>query len=377
MDLNKTPFYLRLCGIGILIYLICTLILVAQNILIPLAFAILLSIALLPVNNFLEKKHFPRSIAILLSLGLSVVVIGAVIYFLSTQLVNFTSNIPEIKKNLQQHYQQLQQWIYSKFNFTIWQQKQYLKNATDNLKGSSYIGQTVLSVTTEIVLIVLIPVYSFLILFYRHNIRAFLVAVFPERHQKKVVHTLYQTRSMIENYLLGILIETGIMALLCWVGFLIIGIRFALFLAVLAAILNIIPYVGILIATVFTLLVTLGVSRDMSDLLWVVVLFIIVHNVDTNILKTLILGSKVRINALFTVLGIVIGDALAGYSGMFLAVPAVATLKIIFDQVEELKPWGILLGGEEEVKKKTRIQHQVENLKNKASSRKKQLPPPH
>jgi len=376
MDVKRTaPFYLKLCCIGVLIYLACTFILVAQNILIPLAFAILLSIALLPVNNYLEKKHFPRSIAILLSLGLSIVVIAGVIYFLSTQIANFTTNIPEIKKNLQEHYGDLQQWISSKFNFTIGQQKQYLKSATSNLKGSGYLGQTVLSLTGEFVIIILIPVYTFLILFYRNNIQAFLVAVFPERHKTKVNQTLSQTRGMIENYLLGILIEMGIMAVLCWVGFLIIGIKFALFLAVLAAILNIIPYIGILIATIFTLLVTLGISRNMSDLLWIVVLFIVVHNIDTNILKTLILGSKVRINALFTVLGIVIGDALAGYSGMFLAVPVVATLKIIFDQVDELKPWGILLGGEKVDEKKTKIQNRVETLRHKATKRKK-IPPP-
>lgn len=375
MDFKQSaPFYLKVCCIGILIYLTCTLILVAQNILIPLAFSILLSIALLPVNNFLEKRRIPRSLAILLSLGLSIIIIAGVIYFLSSQIANFTTNIPEIKKNLNAHYVALQQWIYSKFNFTIWQQRQYLKSATSNLKGSSYLGQTVLSVTGEIVIIILIPIYTFLILFYRHNIQRFLVAVFPSRHTAKVNKTLYQTRSMIENYLLGLLIEMGIMAVLCWVGFLIIGIRFALFLAVLAAILNIIPYIGILIATIFTLLVSLGVSRDLSNLLWIVVVFIVVHNIDTNILKTLILGSKVRINALFTVLGIVIGDALAGYSGMFLAVPVVATLKIIFDQVDELKPWGILLGGEESGEKKTKIQHRVEHLRHKATTHKK-LPP--
>lgn len=375
MEIKKTaPFYLKLCCIGVLIYLICILILKAQDILIPLAFAILLSIALLPVNQFLEKKRFPRSVAIILSLGLSVVVIGGLIYFISTQIANFTTNIPEIKKNLHEHYLTLQQWIYTKFNFTIWQQKQYLKSATSNLHGSAYIGQTFLSVTGEIIVIVLIPVYSFLILFYRNNIRAFFLAVFPERHKDKVNQTLTQTRGMIENYLLGLLIEMGIMALLLWVGFLIIGIRFALFLAVLAALLNIIPYVGILIATVFTLLVSLGVSHDMSDLAWIVVLYIVVHNIDTNILKTLILGSKVRINALFTLLGIVIGNALAGYSGMFLAVPAVATLKIIFDQVDELKPWGILLGGEEATEKKTKIQHRVEHLKHKRVPRKKRPP---
>jgi predicted PurR-regulated permease PerM len=364
---TTVPFYLKLCCIGILIYLVCVLILKAQDILIPLAFAILLSIALLPVNQFLEKEHCPRSIAIILSLGLSVVVIGAVIYFISTQIANFTTNIPEIKKNLHDHYLTLQQWIYAKFHFTIWQQKQYLKSATSNLNGSGYIGQTFLSVTGEIIVIILVPVYTFLILFYRNNIRAFFIAVFPERHKDKVNRTLNQTRGMIENYLLGLLIEMGFMAVLLWVGFLIIGLKFALFLAVLAAILNIIPYVGILIATVFTLLVSLGVSHNMSDLLWIVVIYILVHNIDTNVLKTLILGSKVRINAMFTVLGIIVGNALAGYSGMFLAVPAVATLKIIFDQVDELKPWGILLGGEAAAQKKTKIQHRVESLKKKSA----------
>lgn len=369
------PFYLKVCCIAVTLYLACTFIQVAHNILIPLAYAILLSIALLPITNFLENKGIHRSISIIISLALSVIFIGGIIYFLSTQIANFTTSIPQIKKNLNMHYVELEQWISSKFHYTIWQQKQYLKSATSNIHGSDYIGQTVLSLTGEVIIIILIPVYSFLILFYRNNIRNFLIAVFPQKHEAKVTKTIYQTKGMIENYLLGLLIEMGIMAILSWIGFLIIGIKFALFLAVLAAILNIIPYIGILIATLFTMLVTLGASRDVGDLLWVAILFVVVHNIDTNILKTLILGSKVRINALFTLVGIVVGDALAGYSGMFLAVPAVATLKIIFDQVDELRPWGILLGGENPDEKKNKIQHRVENLKKKATTKKGFFPP--
>jgi predicted PurR-regulated permease PerM len=75
------------------------------------------------------------------------------------------------------------------------------------------------------------------------------------------------------------------------------------------------------------------------------------HLIDSNILLPVIVGSKVRINAFMTLLGVVIGEMLWGISGMFLSIPVIAITKIIFDRVESLQAWGMLLGEEEIIKK--------------------------
>jgi predicted PurR-regulated permease PerM len=130
------------------------------------------------------------------------------------------------------------------------------------------------------------------------------------------------------------------------IGFLILGIKYAIFLALVAALLNLIPYIGMLIANLFCMLITLVSSENISDVIWVAVVLAAVQFVDNNFLMPLIVGNKVRINALVTIVGVVIGGALCGVSGMFLAIPGLAVMKVVFDRVEGLKPWGMLLGDE-------------------------------
>ena len=146
--------------------------------------------------------------------------------------------------------------------------------------------------------------------------------------------------------MMGLIIEMVIVATINAAGFFILGIQDAIFLAVLAAILNIIPYIGMLIASVFCMLIILSKSNNISDIIGVVVILVLVQFIDNNIIMPKVVSSKVKINTLISILGVLIGGALAGISGMFLSIPTIAILKVIFYRVENLKPWGILLGDE-------------------------------
>src|SRR5947208_10619675 len=117
MEIGKhSPFYVKLAYRFLVIFFICYFIYLAQDILVPFSFAILLAVLLLPVNNFLEGKGVPRVIAIFISLLLALTLIGSVIYFLSTQIANFVDDIPSIKKHLSEHFIELQDWIRNKLH---------------------------------------------------------------------------------------------------------------------------------------------------------------------------------------------------------------------------------------------------------------------
>ena len=146
--------------------------------------------------------------------------------------------------------------------------------------------------------------------------------------------------------MIGLTIEMAIITAINTIGFLIVGIKYALFLGLLAAILNLIPYVGMLIASIFCMLVTLTSSSNLTDVIWVLVVLSVVQFFDNNIIMPKVVGSKVKINALITIIGVVVGGALCGLSGMFLSIPIIAILKVIFDRVEGLEPWGRILGDE-------------------------------
>jgi predicted PurR-regulated permease PerM len=343
---NDSPYYVKLGFKFLVIFFIGFFINIAQNILVPFAFSILLAVLMLPINNFLERRKISRVPAITLSLILSVIVIGSVIYFLSTQIANFVDDIPSIKKHLTDHFEKLQQWIKTKLHISFREQNEYLNNAAEKIKdsGTGYISNTFFSITEALMLLILLPIYTFLLLYYRDLIKKFLFAVFRREHSEKVTNVINESKKMINNYMLGLLIEMGIVAAGNSIGLMLLGVKYAIFFGVLAAVLNVIPYIGMFTATLFTVLITLTTTNSTSEIVWIVVVMYGIHIIDVNILMPKIVGSKVRINALISILGVIIGGALTGLSGLFLSVPAVALIKIICDQLEDLKPWGMLLG---------------------------------
>ena len=372
---NQSPFYVKLGFSFLVIFFICYFINVAQNILIPFAFACLLAVLLLSVVNFLESYKVPHAIAILISIILAIGFIAGVIYFLSSQIAGFMQDIPSIKQHLNEHFVSLQNWIKEKLHISFEEQNEYLNQQAEKLKetGTGYISHTFFSITEAVMLLILMPIYSFLLLFYKDHIRKFLFAVFKNEHAPGVKNVLDKTKLMIRSYMVGLLIEMAIVATANSAGLVLLGVKYAIFFGVLAAVLNLIPYIGMFTATLFTVLVSLTTTDNTSNIVWIVVIFYSIHIVDINFLMPKIVASRLRINALISILGVIIGGSLTGISGLFLSIPAIAFLKIVCDEVEELKPWGLLLGDETTYSKKSKLYKKLEkiSLKPRSKSNKK------
>ena len=360
---NRSPLYIQFGFKFLVIFFICYFIFIAQEILVPLAFAVLLAVLLLPLVNFLEQRNIPRVLSIAISLLIAIVFIGSIVYFLSTQIANFVDDIPSIKRHLNEHWLTLQKWIREKMHISLREQNQYLNNTAEKIKDRDYLSDTFFSVTEALMLLILLPIYTFLILYYRDLIRRFLYAVFRKEHSEKVALVIKQSKVMINSYMTGLLIEMAIVAVCNSAGLMLLGIKYALFFGVLAAVLNIIPYIGMFTATLFTVLVTLSTSTHTSDIFWVITVMYGIHIIDVNILMPKIIASRLRINALISILGVIAGGALTGISGLFLSVPAVAMTKIICDQVEGLEAWGILLGDDITGTKRVRLYERIKVLK--------------
>jgi predicted PurR-regulated permease PerM len=330
----------------------------AKGIILPILFAILLATLLLPIVNFLAQRRVPKPVSIIIPLFLAIVTIGAVVYFLSSQVVNFMDDTPKLRERITELSASFQGWLNTSLNISVPRQNQYLKDTVENIKGEApkIMGATFLSITEAFTYLVLLPIYTFLILYYRKTIKTFFVKVFKNGEEDQVQEVLTESSTVAQRYITGLLIETTIVFSLNTIGFLILGIQYAVFLALLAALLNLIPYVGMLVANIICMIVTLISSENISDVLWVGIILAAVQFIDNNFGMPLIVGNKVRINALVTIIGVLIGGALCGIPGMFLAIPALAVLKVIFDKVPDLQPWGLLLGDESETPpKKGRI----------------------
>ncbi len=343
---EQKPFYQRLSLTLLSLGIIAAAVVLGKDVLLPILFATLLATLLLPITKYLVSKRVPRILSIGLPVLLTLIVTAGLIYILSIQIINFLDDAPELNKKLSQVGTSAQKWINQHVHITVRKQNEYIKETVEDIKDNSpkLMGFTFGSITGIVAYIILLPIYTFLMLYYRTHIKDFLIGVFKNGSEDKVKEVLVESSTIAQQYVTGLMIETAIVFTLNTIGFLVLGIKYAIFLALLAALLNLIPYVGMLVANVFCMLITLVSAEDPKSALWVGIVLAGVQIIDNHFLMPLIVGNKVRINALVTIVGVLIGGLLCGIPGMFLAIPTLAVLKVIFDKVPELNPWGILLG---------------------------------
>ncbi|WP_109673575.1 AI-2E family transporter [Dyadobacter jejuensis] len=319
---------------------------VGQDIIVPLALAFLLAVLLRPVEAFFIRLGLPKVLAISLAVFLAALLLAGLIFLLSIQIADFSNQWPKLKKNINEAYNDGRRWVRREYRLSFWQQDQYIKKAQtqtiENLQKSEALG----SITGSLSTLVLLPIYVFLMLYYRSMFIRFSIVLFTDKHKCKVLEILGQIKTIVQSYMVGLLLETAAVATLNSIGLLLLNVQYAILLGVMAAILNLVPYIGGLVATALAVLVTFMNHPDGLTVLGVVGVFVLVQLIDNNFLVPMIVGSKVRINALASIVGVLVGGAMAGLSGMFLSIPAIAILKAICDRVDHLHAWGILLGDE-------------------------------
>ena len=352
------------------IYFLGSIVLVGKDVITPIVMAFFLALMLLPVLRFLRRKSVPESLSIFLSILFLAIIIGLVVWLFSSQISRLIADFPQIKTNVQLHLNSLSKWIDSKWGFSTERQAQILSEQNDKLLNwaGGMLGGAASSVTSVLIFIGLLPIYIFLLLFYKNLLLRFVFLWFPVRTQPKVEEVIRETEVIIKSYLIGLLIQISYITILLGGILLIIGIKHAILIGAIFAILNLIPYVGALIGNILGVLLTLSSSQELWPILAVLGTIAFVQFLDNNILMPRIVGSKVRINALATIVGVIIAGALAGVAGMFLSLPVIAVLKIIFDRTENLKQWGVLLGDERP--DKSPMQFPVFRKKTKAVQRK-------
>jgi len=345
---HTSPFFQKLSFTLLALGLLGLMVFLGKDILLPLLFSVLLSTLLLPVTAFLTRKGFHKVLAILLPVLFSLFVIVGVLYALSSQVVNFLDDIPSLKERISEVSSGFQKWVNENTHITVRKQNQYIAQAAENLKEQvpKLVGMTFISLTGILSYLIFLPLYTFLILYHKNTIKTFLIGVFRNGSEQRVREVLTESTTIGQHYVFGLLIETSIVFALNTTGFLLLGIKYAIFLALLAALLNLVPYVGMIVANMLCMLVTLVSADSLSDVIWVGVVLAVVQLFDNNIGMPMIVSNKVRINALVTIVGVLVGGALCGVPGMFLAIPAMAVCKVIFDKVPELNPWGVLFGDE-------------------------------
>jgi predicted PurR-regulated permease PerM len=334
--------------------LVAAVIIQGQNIIMTMLMALICSIALLPVYRFLKRIKLPEVIAIFLSILLMTIIIGLIIFFITSQLKPLINNFTVIKQNINNHLHSVSIWLSSKTDISSAQQIDIINQQTSKFIDSAgnYITNAASSISTVLIFFGLLPIYTFLILYYKNLLRKFLLMWFHQDEDLQVKQTLTSIESIIQSYIVGLIIQFTYMTILLGGSLMVFSIKYALLIAIIFAILNLIPYVGALIGNIIGVLLTLSCSPSLGPVFTVLLIITIVQFLDNNILMPYIVGSKVRINALVSLFGVIVGGALAGIPGMFLSLPLIAVFKIIFDHTEQFKKWGVLFGDDKPINNK-------------------------
>ena len=352
----KLPKYFKVVVLLLGVILLIWLLQLFKSIFVPLAFSMLFSLLLLPLNRDLEKARVPRPLAIIISIILVVTVLGLLIWFLSSQLLSLTSELDTISSNISDLVMRVQGFLYEKFGIQPRNRTDLIRNMVGSLQdtAANFLGSTISVTTGLLAALTLVPIYVFCLLYYRDHLEQFLFKLISKDRRGGMIHTITEIQHVVQNYISGLMIVIVVVSLLNSAGLLLLGVKYALFFGVFASVLTIIPYIGIMIGSLMPALITLATTGHLIDAVLVVGVFAFVQFLEGNFITPFIVGSKVSINPFAAIVALLVGGEIWGAAGMIIALPVIATLKVIFDAYPPLEPLGFLLADIDDVKPKKR-----------------------
>lgn len=340
------PFYVKATILLIGISIFFTILYIAQDILIPLIFATIIAIVLHPVVIFFMRLRIRRVLAIVIALVLAFIVIAAFGFLLVSQVSRFGESWPMLVEKLTTLVSQTVSWASGYFNIDQQSIDSWIAQTKNDVLSSSgsIIGQTLLTAGGMLIIMFLIPVYVFMILYYQPILCDFINQLFSSENQSRVSGVVTQIKTVIQKYLIGLIFEAAIVGTLYTLTLLILGVDYAIMLGIIGALLNVIPYIGGIVGVALPMVIALATKSSPWFAIYILIIFYIIQLIDNNYIVPKVVASQVKINALFSIIIVIAGNALWGIPGMFLSIPLLAIVKLIFDNIGNLKPWGFLLG---------------------------------
>lgn len=312
-------------------------------ILVPLVWGVFFAFALYPISNWFERRRIPRALSIGLSILMVTLLVFTIFYLLLNQMLGLLNEIPAISENLElkldRYSEELAlslggEWLSTSGGSGIWA-----------VLSPNGVQETLFATGKSVALAGIIPLYTFLLIYYKDFFAEFLIRASKE-NKDRLILWVEDSGQVIQSYLAGMIRVTGIVAVLSGLFFLSIGVKYFLLFAVFLALMNLIPYVGVVISSFFVILYVFLTTDSLfypvltGFVLWAIQLL------ENNVITPLVVGSKVKVNALAVILAILLGGWLWGISGMVLFIPLVGVLKITLSKSESLSPYAYLLGDE-------------------------------
>ncbi|OEF98934.1 AI-2E family transporter [Vulcanibacillus modesticaldus] len=308
-----------------------------KTLLLPFFIAIIISYLLHPIVTMLHNKGIPRSLAVL---------IIYFIFFGSLAIISFNifpllvAQIKDLGEQLPDIIGKLDRWLdgirHDHLNPLPDSFQEGIDNSLENLEkriSESFSNITTwISNTIEVIItIFLVPFVAFYILKDYQILEKTIITLVPKRKRKEMIRLARDIDDALGNYIRGQLIVCMIIGVLAYIGYLFVGLPYALLLALIVGITNIIPYLGPFIGATPAVLVALSVSWQLA--IKIVIVNLIVQIIEGNVVSPQVVGRRLHIHPLFIILSLLIGGQLAGIAGLILAVPVFAIIKVIIQHI--------------------------------------------
>ncbi len=297
----KIPVSIRLSIVFIGLIAFFTVLHLGKSIIIPLVFANIIAIVLHPVVNMFVRIRINRVIAIIITLLLTFVVIAGFGLLLFSQVSRFTESLPTLVEKFTEILNNLIVYVSGHFNLSHKEITEWITQTKNGLISSLAIGQTIASIGSVLAFFFLIPVFVFMILFYQPILIEFFRRLFGKNNRAKVSEVINMIKTLIQHYLIGLLLQVAIISTMYSVGLLILGIKYAIIIGIMGAFLNLIPYIGSIIAAIIPMIVAIVTKTSPWFALLVLALYLFTQFVDNNFITPKIVGSKVKLNALASI----------------------------------------------------------------------------
>lgn len=346
MSPNVDPKLIKITLILLFSVLLVHILTAAKDFLSPLALGALFAYMIYPLVHFLEKNNIPRILSIMLGILLIVVLAVAAGFLMFKQLENMLTDIPALKKQAMVNIDHFEQFIEDTFGVSTSKQNVWLKSRVNELfrTGSNFAKATFNATASTFFKIGMLPVFVFYLLHYREQLEKFLLKIVPEYRLKETRAFIHDSSFIAQRYMSGVFSVVLILSIINSLGLYFIGLKYAIAFGIISAAFNFIPYFGTWIGAVFPFTFALISSPDPNMALYVILFFAAIQFTENNILTPNITGAYVRLNPLFTILGLIAGGMIWGLIGMFVVIPLLAVLRVIMGHFDELKPYAYVMG---------------------------------
>ena len=342
----KLPPYVKLTSVLLGIVLTVFVMIQAKSVLVPLLISGLLAVLISPLTGWFERHKIPKALSAILSLVILLVVLGGLVYLMYNQLIGFASDLGAIEGRVNELIGQINGFIERHVDGVVPFSFDSLKDTFFQYLSSniSSITQGAISTASSLAILFILPVYIFLFLYFRHFLIEFLMMAFADKYREKVKNATDKIKKVVQNYIVGMFLVILILAVLNTIALVSLGIRHALMFAIFAAMLNVIPYLGPLIGSTLPIVFALLTKDSLWYPIGVFLAFYFIQLAESNFFTPKIVGGKVSMNPFMTNEALFVGIYIWGLTGMILFIPGMAVLKVIFDEIPGMQPYGFLLG---------------------------------